>query len=359
MSTALSLKVKEWPACDQERWAAACQPSVFLSGSSPARNWSPKRRRICEQAYGQWLAHLKSSSCLEVEERSGDRATFDNIKAFVVELQKRVSPWSVAMMVGALQRMLDVMEPKCDWSWIRGITSDLKAIAKERRDKRPHMVSPEQLYDLGIRLMIQARASDNRTYPFPALQWRDGIMIAMLICCPVRIANLVSIEIGTHLFFDHDRYRLRFPERETKTKEAYESELPAELTPWIDDYLKIHRTELLAKAKRPSFTSRLWIDRWGKPMGEASVRTQIEKRTLDAFGRRIWPHLFRTIAATGVVDHAPDQIEIAPDLLGHATLATTSKYYILSRGMQSHRAVQEALLLGRKEALRRTNNSSL
>ena len=37
------------------------------------------------------------------------------------------------------------------------------------------------------------------------------------------------------------------------------------------------------------------------------MRTQIEKRSRDALGRHVWPHLFRAIAATGFVDHAPEE----------------------------------------------------
>ena len=50
--------------------------------------------------------------------------------------------------------------------------------------------------------------------------------------------------------------------------------------------------------------------------------TQIESRTKEAFGRHVWPHLFRDCAVTELVDCAPEQIGIAPDLLGHSDLRT-------------------------------------
>lgn len=357
MTTPMSLKLEDWPECDQHRWAQARRPGSFLSGPSPARKWSPRRCRICEQAYGQWLSHLKRTSALTLDKTPEARATSARIEAFVLELQSRVSSWSVAMMIGALQRMLDVMAPTSDWNWLKCLTSDLKAIAKPSRDKRPHMVSPEQLFDLGLRLMCEARGEASDTYPYSALKARDGLMIAMLICCPIRVANLAQIEIGTHLLFDQDRYWLRFSAEETKTGEDYEGELPPGLTPWIEVYLKVSRRQLLTRAKTPVPTARLWIDRWGGPMKESSVRAQVEERTRCAFGRHVWPHLFRTVAATGITDHAPDQIAIAPDLLGHASLATTRRHYILSQAMQSHRAAQEALLQGRSAATKRRRSN--
>jgi integrase len=45
--------------------------------------------------------------------------------------------------------------------------------------------------------------------------------------------------------------------------------------------------------------------------------------TKEAFGNPIWPHLFRDCAVTELVDCAPEEIGIAPDLLGHADLQTT------------------------------------
>ncbi|PQM26007.1 hypothetical protein CVO77_12945 [Sphingopyxis lindanitolerans] len=47
-------------------------------------------------------------------------------------------------------------------------------------------------------------------------------------------------------------------------------------------------------------TDRLWINRWGKQMGAWPIPAQIVKRTHDAFGRHIWPHLARSIAATSL-----------------------------------------------------------
>ena len=64
-------------------------------------------------------------------------------------------------------------------------------------------------------------------------------------------------------------------------------------------------------------------------MRSAAIRQQIEERTKHAFGKHVWPHLFRDCAVTELVDCAPEEIGIAPDLLSHADLQTTKKHYIL------------------------------
>jgi hypothetical protein len=88
-------------------------------------------------------------------------------------------------------------------------------------------------------------------------------------------------------------------------------------------------------------------------MREGPIRAQIEKRTRDAFGRPIWPHLFRSIAATSFVDHDPDKVALVPDLLGHGDPQTPHKYYILAEAARAHEAVQAALADRRAAAVKR------
>jgi integrase/recombinase XerD len=82
----------------------------------------------------------------------------------------------------------------------------------------------------------------------------------------------------------------------------------------------------------------------------ATIRSQIESRTRQAFGKTIWPHLFRDCAVTELVDCAPEEIGIAPlSPLGHAALETTRKHYIQAQGMTAHR-VQELIAARRRAA---------
>jgi integrase/recombinase XerD len=109
-----------------------------------------------------------------------------------------------------------------------------------------------------------------------------------------------------------------------------------------------------------SIGGHLWLDRSGRPTRSAAIRAQIESRTKQAFGKAIWPHLFRDCAATELVDCAPEEIGIAPDLLGHADLQTTKKHYIEAVGMKAHLRVQEVIAVRRRAATSRdTTGTSL
>jgi len=351
VSIPLCIKRDAWPVIDQSRYREAREVTSFMGAPKPARKWSLARCRNVEQGYGQWLSFLARNSWLDMDAPPEARATPDRVRLFVIQLQDRVSSCSVAMIFEGFARMIIVMAPERDWSWLRVAITNLKANARPEKDKRGHMVDARQLLALGVDLMEQGLGMGERYHA--ATQMRDGLLIAVLASCPIlRLTNLTAIEIGRHLLFDNDRYRLFFTEEETKTAHPYQAELSPALNLYIDIWLREHRRRLLALGDG-AMTDRLWIDRWGKPMSDHSIRDQIEKRTRDVFGRHVWPHLARSIAATSFVDHDPDMVALVSDLLGHTDQRTAHKHYILADAARAHAAVQSAFEARRMAALDR------
>jgi integrase/recombinase XerD len=124
--------------------------------------------------------------------------------------------------------------------------------------------------------------------------------------------------------------------------------LPAQLTPYVERYLSHYRPTLQLTANTAS--GPLWPNRWGKALSPTGIWTQIRLRTEAAFGKRLWPHLFRDCAVTELVDLAPEEIGVAPDVLGHTSLATTQKHYIQAKGMAAHNRVLEIILERRRNS---------
>jgi integrase/recombinase XerD len=85
-------------------------------------------------------------------------------------------------------------------------------------------------------------------------------------------------------------------------------------------------------------------------MNIKAIQRQIAVYTEQAFGKAIRPHLFRDCAVTELVDCAPEEIGIAPDLLGHADLRTTRKHYLHAKGMTAHARVQDIVASLRRVA---------
>jgi integrase/recombinase XerD len=350
----LCLPVEQWPEIDRARWSAAKEPTGFLEGDKPASHWSGGRIGIVEAAYGRWLSFLDLNQALDPSSSPGDRATDDQLRAFVAELQDRMAPVSVTMTTGALLRMLAVLQPERDWTLLAQVYGHLKRTATPSRDKLSRMVPATDLLALGIRLM-ETWADVRPQQVYKATQFRDGLIIALLICCPMRRRNLTEIVIGRHLIFDGQAYRLELTAAETKTGRPYHAAVPPELTAYVNDYLEVHRPSLqtIGMAYGGSVGGRLWLGCLGKPLSSGAVQRQIAQRTREAFGKAIYPHLFRDIAVTEPVDTAPEEIGIAPDLLGHADLQTTRKHYIHAVGMKAHARVQQVIAARRRAATSR------
>jgi integrase/recombinase XerD len=354
----LSLLPSDWPDAERLLWQSAIQPAKFLQRASPAGTWSVKRQRIVEQAVGQWFAWLEQNGMLDTPELPAERLTEQRVQAFVLALTERVSPWSVAMMIGALKRGYDVLTPGNDLRWLAMICSGLKAEARPSRNRFAHLVTPAQVMGLGFKLMAEALETEQEILPYMSTQARDGLMLAMLICFPTRIKNFASMKIGEHRHFQQDRYVVKFSATEVKVAREQVGEFPVSLTPWIDWYLEVHRRRLIARGPDPT-SPWLWVNRGGLPLQDSAIRAQIESRTKDEFGLHLWPHLFRAAAATGFVDIAPEDIAVAAELLGHASVGTTQKHYILARGNVAHRTVQSNFLEARERAKARLKSTEI
>ena len=60
------------------------------------------------------------------------------------------------------------------------------------------MVPASELYELGLWLMETCERGLDRT-AYVASRYRDGLIIALLIACPMRLKNVAGLVIGRHL----------------------------------------------------------------------------------------------------------------------------------------------------------------
>jgi integrase/recombinase XerD len=211
----------------------------FLEPTRPPAAGARPARNIVQQAYGQWLGFLDRNGDLDPFASPGERATEARLGAFVAGLRDRVAPGSAAMMVGALLRMLLVLEPDRDWTGLARVYNRLKQTAAPSRDKLSRMVPATELFHLGIGLMDTCDRGQNETYK--ATRYRGKLIIALLISCPMRLKNLAGLMVGQHPVFDRHGYRVRLTAAETQTGRPYVAEIPHDLTPYIDRWLQVYR----------------------------------------------------------------------------------------------------------------------
>ncbi len=84
-------------------------------------------------------------------------------------------------------------------------------------------------------------------------------------------------------------------------------------------------------------------------MGPKAAYNRITKVTKQAFGSPLNPHLFRDCAATSIAIEDPEHVRISASILGHASLATTEKYYNQARTLEAGRLYQKSVVTMRRE----------
>jgi site-specific recombinase XerD len=243
--------------------------------------------------------------------------------------------------------------PNEDWSWLQRVTARLKRRSRPARDKRPRLQDTDDLLDLGMELMAGAERTPFITGWRQAVDYRDGLMIALLALRPLRRSNFCSIEVGHHLI---QRNTLLLFEK-TKTHRPLEQIFPPDLADALDRYLTHYRPWLCWQtgyrdARFPFHPAgdHLWVSRSGSAFGEKGFYEASRKRTLARFGRSLHPHLFRDCAATTIATGDPDHVRITMSVLGHAGMATSERHYNHAQGVEAIRKVQNHILTLRRRA---------
>jgi len=184
----------------------------FPRPAKPRR--STAGRPWCDRRTADGLASSTAIRCWICPQTRG-RVSAPSLAAFIAGLRDRVAPASAGMMTGALHRMLTVLEPRQDWTALARVYNHLKQTAAPSRDKLACMVPASELLDLGIKLMDTCDRGQNETYK--ATRYRDGLIIALLISCLIRLKKLTGLMVGQHLVFDGHDYQMKLPAAETKT----------------------------------------------------------------------------------------------------------------------------------------------
>jgi integrase/recombinase XerD len=230
--------------------------------------------------------------------------------------------------------------------WITRAAARLRSRAVSSKNKRQKLKPSDQLVDLGIELMTQANILYETRAHAAALLHRNGLMIAFLAYCPVRVANLAAIVIGKNLVKRGSSWGVIFAAEETKQRRPLEFPFPSSLEAALEHYLACYRPILAGTgAHCGSAGQALWISQDGGVFTAGGMAQAIERLTKAAFGVEINPHLFRDCAATTIAIHDPGHVQIIAAILGHASGATSERHYnqagSLEAGRQYHAVLAE------------------
>jgi integrase len=175
-------------------------------------------------------------------------------------------------------------------------------------------------------LMQQARSAQDHAPIKAAVRAQLAVAIAILSLAPVRLSNLVSIELGQNLIKPgglNTPYWLVFPHYDVKNRVDLNFKFDQPLTDLIDEYVHEFRPTLLRGAN----CSWLFPGEGGEPKGKLTFSLQITVRIQKALGLRVTVHQFRHAAAAIYLKHHPGDYETVRRLLGHRNIQTTIKFY--------------------------------
>jgi integrase len=340
------MPLREWPANDRELWLGAVSNGDILDGGGARAKIRTASNRKMQQGYGRFLTFAERIGLPDGCVSALPIIQKHMVVQYVAELRELGN--SSGTVLGRLQELHDVvraMMPKRDWSWIRSIASRVRSTHSPAIEKRKRMVGTEDLLTLGHKLMHSAGAK--RSAPGMAIEFRDGLMIALLSLRPLRLRNLAALELDRTLYRQATTFRIAFEADEVKNGSPLAFEWPGSLLGPLREWLDVHRSVLARLNRRwaREIGAALWVSSHGSPMTKQAIYDRITKRTRKAFGAAINPHLFRDIAATTLAIADPKHVRIAAPLLGHATFATTERYYLQAHMVEAASRYQEELLM--------------
>lgn len=339
-----SLLVDDWPQSDRSAWQAAFEAGDIFDNLGPAAHWSEASRRHACQGYGQWLAYIDDQEPGILTIDPPERISPERLDRYARDLARRLSPSGLWNLVKAVYDAARVMWPDRDWTWLRDAKARLERDVTPP-DKRGRLVDSARLYSLGFALMNGADPRELRHRGL--IQYRDGLIIAILAARLIRRRNLATMRLDVNLMRTGRSFCIVFEPQETKNGKALEFELNDALSEAFDYYLEDIRPRFPGAGTHDG----VWPSIKGRPMGDQAIYEQVCKRTLEAFGFPINLHMFRHCAASTIARRDPRHIGISRGLLGHTRLDTAEKYYNMARSLEAGQDHQAAIMALRRDLI--------
>jgi integrase len=183
-----------------------------------------------------------------------------------------------------------------------------------------------EVVSLPSALMRQARADQAHAPVKAAVTAQLAVAIAILSFAPVRLSNLVSIELEKNLIKPGgptSPFWLTFPHYDVKNRVDLNFTFGEDLTRLIDEYIHDFRPTLV----RGFNAAWLFPGVAGEPKTANMFSTQIKERIQKATGVQMTVHQFRHACAAIYLKHRPGQYETVKRLLGHRNIQTTINFY--------------------------------
>jgi integrase/recombinase XerD len=336
------LPFREWPNDDRHRWEAVFKPGDLFDDTNRGAHLAPSTREALRVSYARYLRFIAEHHHGLLERPPEVRLNRELIAEYVSRLRRTNQESSVVTTLRHLRLALRLICPDVDWAWLLTITKRIAAAAPRRARKHPTVTS-ERLYLLGIELIDRAVATgckDGEISKLAAMEYRDGLLIALLALFLPRRRTVTAIQIGKQLVRAGELWALEIPPEDTKNKQALDFSISADMSRRIDVFLQDFRVHLPGADRHNG----LWASNKRRPMSHSAIYDAVRRRTKKAFGFAVNLHQFRHAAGCFWSIQDPVNVRGVKDLLGHASFEkTTEKHYMMGQSRLAGRALAKAI----------------
>jgi integrase len=344
MTALKHLPLSEWPEADREVFNSAYEPGdLFEDTAGPGAHLTDGSRTMIQSTYRRWLGFLKAKYPDDFAISPAKRITPKRVRAFIDHLRTEIRPSSVAIAGAHLYAAARLIAPTADWSWLKSLKSRLASRASPM-DRFDRLVPPVQTLNFGIELMETALMPPISDSKRRAIQYRDGLFLALRSLWPVRRRSITALTVTRHLEFDEAGVNILLHPSDTKSKRGETFRVPEQFLPYIMHYLKEIRPVLVDGCAHDGF----WASYRGGPLSAGRIYDMVRARVTVKFGKAMGLHDFRRAAATFLAMDAPEKIGLIPGVLQHASPEPGEQHYNLSRSVQAGRRFAAHLANERK-----------
>jgi integrase len=246
---------------------------------------------------------------------------------------KRPSLFEIASTIVVMAKLY-LRTPEAQLKELRRLRDKLKCRTRGRMtDKNRERLRPlldrrnqARFLSVGDKLLIEAKKQ--KSGHKAALRIQTALMHEIIIAAPMRLENLVSLNLNRHFLFSLPgkaaKTHISIPAAEVKNREPLDFDLPPRVVELLNYYLKVSRLICVGAVD----------DGWLFPgavsghKNAVSLRAQLMAAVLKHSGLVVNPHLYRHIAAYFYLQAHPGDYETVRRVLGHKSAETTKAFYV-------------------------------
>jgi integrase/recombinase XerD len=240
----------------------------------------------------------------------------EQLTRFLESLRAGSAPANVPMSSSSVARMLVSVRALYRFLATEGAIETNPA-ARLRAPKRPRAI-PRAISVEDIARLVELP-------PDTLLGRRDAAMLELLYGAGLRISELVALDVD-----DIDLDNRSVLVRAGKGSKSRRVPMGRKASTATGAYLSVSRPQLAAKAAAKTSAGALFLNARGARLSRQGAWKVLKNHARAAgLGDKVSPHTLRHSFATHMLDAGAD-IRVVQELLGHASLATTQVYTLVS-----------------------------